>query len=603
MKNKKIFTILFFVLMLLQIITMPVMVAKADNIMPDKVDNVSIKLLNKTVEVGDEIQIEVDFESENNFLLDNFWQHREDEFLNWEISNENVIEMTEIESLHRTFFKAVGIGTSTITLSMGGKSDSITITVKGHDGTVNDVGRIVLDMYGSLQDLTETQSFYIGQYVTLDASLYYADDSGDRISDENYYDLIKWKSSNDNILKFIGNKEEGNFIVNGFGTVTITGVIGNNSDSITITLVPEGELITSEEHLYKYINECLKSGIYNMKFSKRSPYKITMYEIYAAVELSSEYLYQDIINEKYDDNGKLLNYDWAPFHFKENSESSIVGFDIEGSDNYKSLISKTDKKADQIINKIITDKMTDEQKLETIFRYLVLNCKLYKFIEEENRGEIIDNLNYTPYNVLVLKKGNMAGVSRAFNLLVRKAGIQSMKIGDFNRLGFVGDRCYNVVRVNNELKYFSFLNMSSDFVTEKEQTPYIKERLEDGFMLSSIKGYTNDDVKYNKKFLNYVVVEKNELLLNIKVSPDLFIAKGKSKSIKITLPKLLTKVTKYTGKDGEVIITYKNNNNKIASVSKTGKVTGKKKGTAIITTTIQLSDGSKKIFNTKVVVK
>ncbi|MCI5588149.1 MAG: Ig-like domain-containing protein, partial [Lachnospiraceae bacterium] len=44
-------------------------------------------------------------------------------------------------------------------------------------------------------------------------------------------------------------------------------------------------------------------------------------------------------------------------------------------------------------------------------------------------------------------------------------------------------------------------------------------------------------------------------------------------------------------------------NKKVATVSSSGKVTGKKKGTAKIIVTMQIKDGAKKTATTKVTVK
>ena len=50
-------------------------------------------------------------------------------------------------------------------------------------------------------------------------------------------------------------------------------------------------------------------------------------------------------------------------------------------------------------------------------------------------------------------------------------------------------------------------------------------------------------------------------------------------------------------------MTYKSSNPKVATVSSSGKVTGKKKGNAKITVTMQIKAGAKKTVTTKVKVK
>lgn len=79
-----------------------------------------------------------------------------------------------------------------------------------------------------------------------------------------------------------------------------------------------------------------------------------------------------------------------------------------------------------------------------------------------------------------------------------------------------------------------------------------------------------------------------------KVSKSLTIKKNKNKQINITLPMDI-------GKD-DVKITYKSSDSKVAYVSKVGKVYGKKKGKAVITTTIKYGNKSKK-FTTTIVIK
>ena len=79
-----------------------------------------------------------------------------------------------------------------------------------------------------------------------------------------------------------------------------------------------------------------------------------------------------------------------------------------------------------------------------------------------------------------------------------------------------------------------------------------------------------------------------------KVSKSLTMKKDKNKQIMITLTPDISK--------DDVKITYKSSNSKVAYVSKVGKVYGKKKGSAVISTTITYGKNSKK-FTTKIVVK
>lgn len=94
-----------------------------------------------------------------------------------------------------------------------------------------------------------------------------------------------------------------------------------------------------------------------------------------------------------------------------------------------------------------------------------------------------------------------------------------------------------------------------------------------------------------------VTVTGSQRPLNrVKVTSRLSIKRKKSSAIKVTLPKGLAK-------NGQAKITYKTNNKKVATVNSKGRVTAKKKGSAKITTTVRLRNGTKKTFATKVTVK
>lgn len=67
------------------------------------------------------------------------------------------------------------------------------------------------------------------------------------------------------------------------------------------------------------------------------------------------------------------------------------------------------------------------------------------------------------------------------------------------------------------------------------------------------------------------------LLNKIKATSKLNIKKNNNKTVKVTIPKGLKKVSKFTGEEGQVVVTYKTSNKKIATVNSKGKVTAKKR--------------------------
>lgn len=140
----------------------------------------------------------------------------------------------------------------------------------------------------------------------------------------------------------------------------------------------------------------------------------------------------------------------------------------------------------------------------------------------------------------------------------------------------------------------------------------------------TIKGYTNSTAQELVNYMNntssvrfqFIALDKAngnlqasanltaQLLQKVKIAKKLTIKQGRTKTIKVKLPKGLKKVKKFSGinKKGQVKITYKSSNKKVASVNSKGKVKAKKKGTAKITVSMSVHDG-KNVLNRKLIVK
>ncbi|HWT26967.1 MAG TPA: hypothetical protein VN131_03435 [Mobilitalea sp.] len=82
------------------------------------------------------------------------------------------------------------------------------------------------------------------------------------------------------------------------------------------------------------------------------------------------------------------------------------------------------------------------------------------------------------------------------------------------------------------------------------------------------------------------------------------IQKGKTATIKVTLPESLKLVKEYSSNQlsNEVKLNYKSENTKIATVNASGKVTGKKSGTAKLFVNVELADGTIKTYPLKIKV-
>jgi uncharacterized protein YjdB len=86
---------------------------------------------------------------------------------------------------------------------------------------------------------------------------------------------------------------------------------------------------------------------------------------------------------------------------------------------------------------------------------------------------------------------------------------------------------------------------------------------------------------------------------------------GKSRGttkINITMPDTMERVESFNNSDSESItaglmISFSSNNKRIATVDQEGKITAVKAGRAVITTTIELYDGTIKKVKTSITVK
>ena len=114
---------------------------------------------------------------------------------------------------------------------------------------------------------------------------------------------------------------------------------------------------------------------------------------------------------------------------------------------------------------------------------------------------------------------------------------------------------------------------------------------------------------YEPTLINYVLRDSNKDLLNmIWVVDEMTVKKGKKETAQVSLPSGLVACSELTlGKNTECKISYSSSNKKIAKVnSKTGKITGVKKGTCTINVTCTIDNGKKttsKKFKIKLKVK
>ncbi|RGI13982.1 hypothetical protein DXD06_08510 [Roseburia sp. TF10-5] len=142
---------------------------------------------------------------------------------------------------------------------------------------------------------------------------------------------------------------------------------------------------------------------------------------------------------------------------------------------------------------------------------------------------------------------------------------------------------------------YNFVKKYNKLATETYQNGWSSEG-EGIWVILDKNGNESKAIKFHK-------LNASSIFSKAKAPSSFSVNKGKSKALKITLPAGFTQVAKYTGSPADVKVTFKSSNPKVATVSSSGKVAGKKKGTAKISISMQIKNGAKKTLTTKVTVK
>lgn len=152
-------------------------------------------------------------------------------------------------------------------------------------------------------------------------------------------------------------------------------------------------------------------------------------------------------------NNVLSKYDkkTGRYYIAQNQEARDEGVEIynEGKDNeYRSYRAmneeqkrQTELKADDVVRDTIKSHMSEAQKARALAKYLAENVS-YDYDKEKN-PTTVEN---TAYGALVLGKTRCLGVSRAYTMLLRRAGIPAITI--HGSLVNGGNHAWNVVKVD-----------------------------------------------------------------------------------------------------------------------------------------------------------
>lgn len=112
----------------------------------------------------------------------------------------------------------------------------------------------------------------------------------------------------------------------------------------------------------------------------------------------------------------------------------------------------------------------------------------------------------------------------------------------------------------------------------------------------------------NRKVYTTKLIFKSRVALErVKVTPNLTLCNGEKAMVKVTLPKGLAQVTKFTKNSGQVTVIYGSSNNKVMKVNNKGVVTiiGEVDNNEplYVYTIVRQKDGHDKSFKTKVTIK
>lgn len=157
-------------------------------------------------------------------------------------------------------------------------------------------------------------------------------------------------------------------------------------------------------------------------------------------------------------------------------------------------------KVDEILKEIITEDMTDEQKIQAITFYVIDNCKYRLRTVFESNSDPLES-------VLATKKGVCASYSYLCNVLLRKAGITSYEIRSNIHI-------WNLVKLDDKYYYLD--------PTGVKQFPFAKQVLKHfniGFYYLQDPGVTTLSAMKDYDDMDKVVIPK-ELIEDIRRGED-----------------------------------------------------------------------------------
>lgn len=236
------------------------------------------------------------------------------------------------------------------------------------------------------------------------------------------------------------------------------------------------KVLTSEKSAYKQALKALKSRDYTTNFYSEDAMYYSTFVL--ALQHHPEYNYNVTIWKSTDGT-----CGYRPG--KELDESEI-----------KIKMTRTNTKANAIIEKIIKNGMTNKEKLLAIHDYLVKNCAYDEYAPKKGYDDA-----YSAYGCLVKKKAVCQGYAGAFNLLATKAGICSIAVG--GEAGG-GSHAWNYVKNGSTYRYIDAT--WDDPLPDRGSKASVPHKYFYMSQAELAKNHTWDKTEYAKKYVDYAKV-------------------------------------------------------------------------------------------------
>lgn len=220
------------------------------------------------------------------------------------------------------------------------------------------------------------------------------------------------------------------------------------------------------------------------------------FSVQAFPKLQDMEILQDVLMKVYYQNPYVFGFENAAYNAA--TKEVMIRYNMSKEEIQKRQ-SEVDQESDRILNKILTDSMTDEEKVEAIYKYLENNTVYDNealAMAESNGFSDVSGFedSFNTYGILCNKKGVCQSYAYTVNLLSKKAGINSIMLTGYmsktlphawNAIEYDGKWYWIDATNNGKSSGIPYLLYQTSSITA-EDMDYI---LDDGFELNSNLSY------------------------------------------------------------------------------------------------------------------